>query len=410
MELYRVTSVKGEENMLEQQIDQANACVDEQKPVLTKMADTIFDHPEIGPNEFFAVRLLTDYLTSHGFQVEQGVGGLPTAFRAIWKNGEGGPNLGLLCEYDALPGMGHGCGHHMQGPCILGAAAAIQKAAGAKPFTLTVYGTPAEENLSGKYLMIQNGCTFEELDAALMMHGGPATQTDIKCLAIAKYNLAYHGIAAHAALQPESGRSSLDAMCLAFHGMECLREHVADDVRLHYNILDTGGTPANVVPSLIRAEILVRADKVSAVRSLMVRLEKIFQGAAMMTETKAEIKVTKVLDNKIPNLHLNDLLMKYARILGAPNCQPPRKKTGSTDFANVMHRVPGSCIRVAFVEKGATAHSQEFLDAGKTTDAHKAIVYGAKILASTVLELVHQPEELQAIQQEFKERLAEEQK
>ena len=117
-----------------------------------------------------------------------------------------------------------------------------------------------------------------------------------------------------------------------------------------------------------------------------------------------------MLDNKIPNLHLNDLLMKYARILGAPNCQPPRKKTGSTDFANVMHRVPGSCIRVAFVEKGATAHSQEFLDAGKTTDAHKAIVYGAKILASTVLELVDQPEELQAIQQEFKERLAEEQK
>lgn len=288
----------------------------------------------------------------------------------------------------------------------MGAAVAIQQAAGHKPFTLTVYGTPAEENRSGKYLMIEHGCNFEELDVALMMHGGPATQTDIKSLAIAKYELAYHGIAAHAALKPEAGRSSLDAMCLAFHGMECLREHVTDDVRMHYNITDTGGTPANVVPSLTRAEILVRANTVSAVRALMVRLEKIFQGAALMTETEAEIKVSKVLDNKIPNKHLNDLLMKYAEALGAPNCQPPRQKTGSTDFANVMHRVPGSCIRVAFVAPGATPHSQEFIDAGKTKAAHEAVVYGAKILADTVLELVDRPEELQAIQQEFRERLA----
>lgn len=395
--------------MLEQQLAKANASVDAQAAELAHMSDEIFDHPEIGPHEVFASGLLTDYLKAHGFQVEKGMGGLPTAFRAIWKHGEGGPNLGLLCEYDALPGMGHGCGHQLQGPGILGAAVAIQQAAGDKPFTLTVYGTPAEENLSGKYLMIEHGCTFQELDVALMMHGGPATQTDIKSLAIAKYELAYHGIAAHAALKPEAGRSSLDAMCLAFHGMECLREHVTDDVRLHYNITDAGGTPANVVPSLTRAEILVRANRVSAVRSLMVRLEKIFQGAALMTETEAEINVSKVLDNKIPNEHLNDLLMKHAEALGAPNCQPPRKKTGSTDFANVMHRVPGSCIRVAFVAAGATAHSQEFLDAGKTEAAHQAIVYGAKILASTVLELVEKPEELRAIQQEFKERLAAEQ-
>jgi len=125
-----------------------------------------------------------------------------------------------------------------------------------------------------------------------------------------------------------------------------------------------------------------------------------------MTETDAEINVSKVLDNKIPNDHLNDLLMKHAEALGAPNCQPPRQKTGSTDFANVMHRVPGSCIRVAFVAPGATAHSQDFIDAGKTEAAHKAIAYGAKILADTVLELVDRPEELKAIQQEFRQRLA----
>lgn len=392
--------------MLEQQIAQANACVDEQAPELTKMADTIFDHPEIGPHEVFASSLLTDYLEAHGFTVTRGVGGLETAFRAVWKNGEGGPNMGLLCEYDALPGMGHGCGHQMQGPGILGAAVAIQKAAGTRPFTLTVYGTPGEENISGKYIMIQNGCTFEELDVALMMHGGPATQTDIKCLANAEYDLIYHGKAAHAALKPEAGRSSLDAMCLAFHGMECLREHVTDDVRLHYNITDGGGTAANVVPSLTKAQVMVRANTVKAVKELMVRLEKIFQGAAMMTETTVEAKVGKILDNKIPNLQLNDVLMKYARELQAPNCQPPRQRTGSTDFANVMHRVPGSCIRVAFVPDGTSSHSPEFIAAGKSEEAHRAVVFGAKILADTVLELIDDPDELAAIQKEFRDRLA----
>ncbi len=392
--------------MLEQQIAQANACVDEQAPELTKMADTIFDHPEIGPHEVFASSLLTDYLEDHGFTVTRGVGGLETAFRAVWKNGEGGPNMGLLCEYDALPGMGHGCGHQMQGPGILGAAVAIQKAAGTRPFTLTVYGTPGEENISGKYIMIQNGCTFEELDVALMMHGGPATQTDIKCLANAEYDLVYHGKAAHAALKPEAGRSSLDAMCLAFHGMECLREHVTDDVRLHYNITDGGGTAANVVPSLTKAQVMVRANTVKAVKELMVRLEKIFQGAAMMTETTVEAKVGKILDNKIPNLQLNDVLMKYAHKLQAPNCQPPRQRTGSTDFANVMHRVPGSCIRVAFVPDGTSSHSPEFIAAGKSEEAHRAVVFGAKILADTVLELIDDPDELAAIQKEFRDRLA----
>jgi aminobenzoyl-glutamate utilization protein B len=396
--------------MLEQQIAQANACVDEQAPELTKMADTIFDHPEIGPHEVFASKLLTDYLESHGFAVTRGVGGLETAFRAVWKNGEGGPNMGLLCEYDALPGMGHGCGHQMQGPGILGAAVAIQKAAGTRPFTLTVYGTPGEENISGKYMMIQNGCTFEELDVALMMHGGPATQTDIKCLANAEYDLIYHGKAAHAALKPEAGRSSLDAMCLAFHGMECLREHVTDDVRLHYNITDGGGTAANVVPSLTKAQVMVRANTVKAVKELMVRLEKIFQGAAMMTETTVEAKVGKILDNKIPNLQLNDVLMKYARELQAPNCQPPRQRTGSTDFANVMHRVPGSCIRVAFVPDGTSSHSPEFIAAGKSQEAHRAVVFGAKILADTVLELIDDPAELASIQKEFRDRLAAEEK
>jgi aminobenzoyl-glutamate utilization protein B len=395
--------------MEEEMQQQVNTWIEKELPVLTAMADDIFDHPEIGPHEVYSHKVLTSYLEAHGFTVTHGLGGLETAFKAVWQHGEGGPNIGLLCEFDALAGMGHGCGHHMQGPAILGAACALKEAAGDKPFTLTVYGTPGEENISGKYIMIQNGITFEELDVALMMHGGPATQTDIKCLACADINLVFHGKAAHAALKPEAGRSSLDATMLAFHALECLREHVPGDVKIHYNIMDTGGTKANVVPSYTQTDLYVRADTVGTVKSVLQRVEKIVRGAELMTETTADFTVSKILDNKIPNLTLNDILMKHACSLGAPNCQEPRKRTGSTDFANVMHRVPGSCIRVAFVPDGTASHSQAFIDAGKSEKAHQAVKFGAQILADTCLELIYHPEELKAVKEEFQTRLAKEQ-
>ena len=383
----------------------ANTWIDAKLPDLTGMADDIFDHPELGPHEEYASSRLCQYLENHGFTVERGIGGLKTAFRAVWKNGKGGPNLGLLCEYDALPGLGHGCGHHMQGPAILGAACALQQAADDRPFTITVYGTPGEENISGKYIMIQNGIHFEDLDVALMMHGGPATQTDIKCLACADVKLAFHGKAAHAALKPEAGRSSLDATMLAFHALECLREHVPSDVKIHYNILDAGGTKANVVPSYTCTDLYVRADTVGTVKTVLKRVENIVRGAELMTDTRADFEVSKILDNKIPNLTLNLILMKHARALGAPNCQEPRERTGSTDFANVMHRVPGSCIRVAFVPDGTSSHSQEFIAAGKSGKAHEAVRFGAKILADTCVELIYHPEEVSAMKEEFKTRL-----
>ena len=193
---------------------------------MTAMADDIFDHPEIGLEEFHAQKVLTDWLEKEGFAVERGVAGVETAFKAVYRQGEGGPNIGLLCEYDALPGIGHACGHHMQGPSILAAAKALKDAEIREPYTITVYGTPAEESVSGKIRMIQNGCTFEELDVALMMHGGPATQVDVKSLANSKYKVIFHGVSAHAAIKPEKGRSALDALILAFQGIEFLREHV----------------------------------------------------------------------------------------------------------------------------------------------------------------------------------------
>ena len=375
---------------------------------MTAMADDIFDHPEIGLEEFHAQKVLTDWLEKEGFAVERGVAGVETAFKAVYRHGEGGPNIGLLCEYDALPGIGHACGHHMQGPSILAAAKALKDVEIREPYTITVYGTPAEESVSGKIRMIQNGCTFEELDAALMMHGGPATQVDVKSLANSKYKVIFHGVSAHAAIKPEKGRSALDALILAFQGIEFLREHVNSDVKIHYTVVNCGGTPANVVPAYAEASVYVRSYNRAYLDTVCRRFEKVLKGAAMMTETEVEIIEEKKVDNKIPVLTLNDLVMKQAEEIHAPQIAPAREKTGSTDFGNVMRRVPGTCARIAFVAPGAAAHSQEYIEAGKTEAAHDAVIYGAKILAGTALELIEDPELLKQAKEEFRKNLAKE--
>lgn len=382
--------------------------IDEIRNEMTAMSDDIFDHPEIGMEEFHAQKVLTDWLEKEGFQVERGVVGVETAFKAVYSHGTGGPNIGLLCEYDALPGIGHACGHHMQGPSILAAAKALKDADIKEPYTITVYGTPAEESVSGKIRMIQNGCTFEELDVALMMHGGPATQVDVKSLANSKYKVIFHGVSSHAAIRPEKGRSALDGLILAFQGIEFLREHVNSDVKIHYTVVNCGGTPANVVPAYAEASVYVRSYNRAYLDTVCRRFEKVLKGAAMMTETEVEIIEEKKVDNKIPVLTLNDLVMKQAEELHAPQLAPAREKTGSTDFGNVMKRVPGTCARIAFVDPGAAAHSQEYIAAGKTDAAHDAVVYGAKILAGTVLELIEDPELLNRVKTEFKENLAKE--
>mgnify|MGYP000398412247 FL=1 len=382
--------------------------IDRIRNEMTAMADDIFDHPEIGLEEFHAQKVLTDWLEKEGFVVERGVAGVETAFKAVYRHGEGGPNIGLLCEYDALPGIGHACGHHMQGPSILAAAKALKDAEIREPYVITVYGTPAEESVSGKIRMIQNGCTFEELDAALMMHGGPATQVDVKSLANSKYKVIFHGVSAHAAIKPEKGRSALDALILAFQGIEFLREHVNSDVKIHYTVVNCGGTPANVVPAYAEASVYVRSYNRAYLDTVCRRFEKVLKGAAMMTETEVEIIEEKKVDNKIPVLTLNDLVMKQAEEIHAPQIAPAREKTGSTDFGNVMRRVPGTCARIAFVAPGAAAHSQEYIEAGKTEAAHDAVIYGAKILAGTALELIEDPELLKQAKEEFRKNLAKE--
>ncbi len=375
--------------------------IDQIGPQLEELSDSIFDLAEISCQEFQSCKLLEDALTEHGFQVEHGVGGMETSFRAVYEQGTGGPSFGLLAEYDALS-MGHGCGHHMQGPAILGAAFCIQKLAGDRPYKIVVYGTPAEESLGGKIIMQENGC-FRDIDIALMMHAAPETCVDIKTMALENFRVTFHGREAHAAMHPEKGRSALDAILLSFHGIELLREHVLEDTRMHYTVLDAGG-PTNVVPGKATAEYTLRSYNTGYLAQVVERFKKIIEGAALMTETTFTMERDPAYSAKIPCLKLNELIMENARAFDAPQIAPPREKTGSTDFGNVMYEIPGSCIRMAFVPVGTPAHSQEYLNAGKSEGAHQAVRLSAEILAGTCLDILERPELMDEIRADFTQR------
>lgn len=374
---------------------------------LCKMADLIYDFAEKSAEEYKSMELLTDYLQNEGFTVERGIA-LDTAFRATWDNcraavdDEGkntAPVLGILVEYDALEDIGHACGHHMQGPAGIGAAIAIKDVMKDYPFKLVIYGTPAEETLGGKIVMLDAGY-MKELDLALMSHGSPNTSVDEKCMALENFVVTFHGVKSHAAISPDEGRSALDAALLSFHAIEMLREHVKDDTRMHYTIRNAGGPP-NVVPDLTVAEYTLRSYSTSYLNTVVERFYNILKGAALMTDTTYDIQRDLPFKSKIVCHSVNDLLMKNAAYEKAPSIAAPRKKTGSTDFGNVLYEIPGSCIRIAFTKPDAQPHSQEYLEDGKTDKAHDAICYAAKIMADTFCDVITTPGLLTQIKEEF---------
>lgn len=378
--------------------------VDAMKAHVAEMADAIFDRPEAGRKERFASELIAGELERNGFCVERGVAGMPTAFRAVYERGTGGASIGLLCEYDALEGFGHGCAHHIQGPACLAAALALKETESDVPIKIVVYGTPDEEGGNGKVAMLKGGC-FADIDAALMAHGGPETTVDVKSLALKEYEVRFKGMPAHAAIRPEDGRSALDALLLCCHGVEFLREHVRDDVRMHYSI-DNGGGPSNIVPQRATGTFVLRAYSAEYLAGTARRFMCIVEGAALMTDTAYEIEERADLANKIPVPSLNGAMLENARTAGAPGIAPPREHTGSTDFANLLHRLPGACIRVAFVPPGTSSHSQEYLRAGKSEAAHEAAAIAAKVLALTAYDLASEPALLARVKAEHAQNFA----
>lgn len=383
--------------------------IEEQTDGLFQMACDIFDHPEIGCQEFFASKLLADALEAEGFQVERGVADLETAFRATWSHGEGGPNIGILGEYDALAERGHGCGHHLQTPAAIGAAVSLKRlyealdlsgADGANtPFTITIYGTPAEETIGGKILMAKKGC-FEELDIALGTHA--CTKTAFigdKSFAIRSFQVTFRGKNAHACAA-WGGRSAADAMILSFNGIEFLREHVKEDTRMHYAISETYG-PTNVVPATAKAKYTLRSKDNKYLAELEERFRKLIQGACLMTETEAEIvRNENMYAARKSNLVLAETVGETFEMMDMPVKRALLSDSGgSTDFGNVSTIVPSALIYIPYFD--APSHSEEWVQAGKTDAARACLTNSAKALAGTMYDLILRPELVKKAREEF---------
>ena len=307
--------------------------LEENKDRLIEISDAIWDYAELGFVEFKSAKLLADELESHGFNVDRGVARIPTAFVATW--GSGKPIVGVMGEYDALPGLsqkkvpykdpieegapGHGCGHNIHGTSglggALGAKVAMEKSS--IPGTIKFFGCPAEEMLSGKVWMVREG-VFDGVEACLSHH--PSSMNAARLQSSNANNAVkfhFHGKTSHAAGSPEQGRSALDAVELMNMGVNFLREHVIQDARIHYVIEEGGGQP-NVVPGYARSWYLIRAPERDQLEPIYERILKIAEGAALMTETRLEVEFVKGIYNKMPNRTLSEIVTANMREISTP--------------------------------------------------------------------------------------------
>lgn len=379
------------------------AAVEARRAQMFALADEIYDRPEPPHKEFFASGRVADTLAQLGYAVERGPGGLETAVRAKCETAPGGPSVGLLAEYDALP-IGHACGHHMQAPILIAAAEAVREVLPDIPYTLVFYGTPAEEDLTGKNIMNERGL-FRDIDVALMTHASPYTTVDIKSLASVVLRARFCGVMANEELAPELSRSALDALLLAMQGMEFLRGHTRRD-----NVLLTSvesGAGETLDPFRASGLFTVQTYQAHELPALEARVRDIIRGAALMSGVTAEVDVVRRNTGKLPSHTLNDAIMKNADLLGAPQRLAFRERTGGTDFACVTHLVPGAVSRFPIIGEQFTSHSPEFLAAGKTPFARDGMLLGAKIIAGVLFDLLTEPELLQRAKEEHARREAE---
>lgn len=422
--------------------------VDRHASELTGLSDQIWAFAEIALKEHRSAAALADYAEQQGFKVERGVGGMPTAFIASY--GSGRPIIGVMGEYDALPGIsqkaapektpleegagGHGCGHNLFGAASLGAAVAIKEqiAAGKLKGTIRFYGTPAEENIGGKTYMARDGL-FNDLDVVLAWHPGDKTQADTtSSQAMVDLAIEFHGKAAHAAGDPWNGRSAVDALELFTHGVNLMREHIKPTSRMHYTIVAGGDVP-NVVPEYSKVWIWLRDWQRAEVDGLLARVRKLAAGAAEMTETTANVSVQGGSWEILNNMTGARLIDANLRWLGSPAYTPAEQdfakkiqratdvpdigmdtkiyplenqeqEGGSTDVGDVSWVVPTLHFTVATAPRKAPWHAWPVVATGGMSIGHKGLVLAAKTLATTMVDLYEQPATLKAVREEFEEK------
>ncbi|MDR1732192.1 MAG: amidohydrolase [Synergistaceae bacterium] len=451
--------------------------LDDNLKVMADVSDKIWDCAETAFEEVRSAALLMDLMRERGFTVEEKTGDVDTAFCASW--GSGGPVIGILAEYDALSGLsqvpgiaerkalspggnGHGCGHNLFAGASAGAALAVGKylEGNGVSGTVRLYGCPGEEGGSGKAFMARAG-VFDDLDVAVTWH--PMTVNaiwDVSSLANFQVLYKFRGRASHAASSPHAGRSALDAVELMNVGVNFLREHVIQEARIHYAITNAGGFSPNVVQPAADVLYLIRAPKTPQVEEIYARVNKIAQGAALMTETELEIQFIKACANIVPNKTLSKVLYdnlldqklpdytaeerrfaddvaktaewtlddvarflgrypadlrKYSRLLeGKSLCElvlpfhedgPDGLMPGSSDVGDVSWIVPTSQVVTTCYSITAPGHSWQRVSQGRTSLAHKGMLLAAKVMAGGAVDVLHSPDIVKKAKEELKERL-----
>jgi amidohydrolase len=366
--------------------------------VLIDASHQIHAHPELNYEEHFAHDLLTSVLAGEGLTVEEHAFGLDTAFVA--RAGSSGPTVAVLCEYDALPGIGHACGHNIIATAGLGAglaAAAVAEEVGGR---VVVLGTPAEEGGGGKILMAQRGA-FEGVDAAVMVHPAGAELPRMDVIAVQEVTATYTGEAAHAAAFPHRGRNALDAAVLGYLNVAALRQHIRPNERVH-GIITEGGDKPNIVPARARTEWMVRSGSIRTLAPLKERVEACLRAGAAAAGCAVEIAWKSVVyADMLDNAVMVDAYTANAAALGRQMADPEVGVVGSTDMGNVSYLVPAIHPMIQAAPLGVPIHTPEFAGHAVSESGDLAVVDGAIAMAWTVADLWLGEGVLAAAQAEF---------
>ena len=387
--------------------DRIIAYADQQHPVYRQIALDIHARPETCNEEFFACERLSQQLEREGFQVTVGVAGHPTGFDARYASSKPGPVMLFLAEYDALTGLGHGCGHNLFGATSCLAAAVLKQVVDEVGGEVRVYGTPGEEggpNGSAKGSFVREGF-LTDVDAALCAHPSDRHLPTTPTLGCAPVDIEFWGRSAHAASAPEKGVNALDALILIYNGVNALRQHLTPDVRIH-GIIVNGGTAPNIVPDYAAAKFYFRAATAPRLEEVYQKVQRIVDGAAAMTGAKGRLRpYQNRVENTVLTPGFDEVYRRQMASLGVELEEDERASIGSSDVGNISQVVPTIQPMLAITDGPTPGHSEAFVEAARSEKGLNAIALGAKALALTALELIENPALLEAIKQEHQAAL-----
>ena len=378
----------------------AQEYVDDMRERLIDISLAIHANPELAFQERASMALLADTAAAHGFSVQKGVAGLETAFVATSPGEPLSPTVAFIAEYDALPGLGHACGHNIIGTAALAAALAVQSIREQLPGTVQLIGTPAEENGGGKVIMVERG-VFDGVDAAMMIHPGTKAMTTRGSLASNKLRFEFFGKAAHAASAPDLGINALDACIQTFNNINALRQHLTPDVRIH-GIITHGGEAPNIVPKYAAAEFSVRAATSDASFEIVQKVVRCAEAGAMAAGATVQVQHLTHYANRVANPTLARLFAANITQLGETVEEPaPGERMGSSDMGNVSQVLPAIHPYVVIADPGMSGHTPEFAAAAASERGHTALLRAAKAMAMTAVDLLAQPEWMAQARAEF---------